>query len=97
MPAHAVGLKKYRSGTLTSRTVDKEHATATLGDAEMLTVESAPLGATELSKGNTSVRPSEGGTQNVSSHQERENRGEVSPTVAAVCAWDVLPNSAPWE
>src|SRR5690554_2922880 len=96
MPLHALALKKYLSGAFASRMVDNEHATASLGDSEMLRVEYAPLSGPEGSKGNTSVRPPIGGTPNLSSHQERENGCEVCSVCRAEGSWDVLPNSPPW-
>jgi hypothetical protein len=42
MPRQASGLKKYRCGTFcVSKISDNEHATATLGDSEVLSVENA--------------------------------------------------------
>jgi len=96
MPRHALGLKKYLPGAFASRMVDKEHATASLGDSEMLRVEYAPLKGPEGSKGNTSVGPTVGGTPNFSSHQERENGCEVVSVVAAERSGYVLPNNDPW-
>lgn len=78
MPAQALGLKKYLSGTVGSRTVDKEDATPSLGHSEVLSVKYAPFGAAEGSKGNTSRGPSSG-TPKVSPHQVREYRPEVVP------------------
>nr|UCK92289.1 hypothetical protein [Raoultella planticola] len=58
IPAHAVALKKYLGGIdATSTTCHKKHATAPLGDAEILSIEHAPGDAAPGSRHTTCVRP----------------------------------------
>src|SRR5690606_7734476 len=42
IPAHAYGLKEYLDATSVSKTSDKEHATASLGNSEPLRIKHAP-------------------------------------------------------
>jgi len=53
MPAHAFGLKKYRSGSgCGSKVADKEHTLTSLGHSEELSVQHSPREAIpELRKG----------------------------------------------
>jgi hypothetical protein len=42
MPAHALGLSEYFSGTMSCKICDNEHSTATLGDSEEPCVQHSP-------------------------------------------------------
>src|SRR5262245_16122280 len=42
IPAHALGLNENRGGTRASKTADKEHPTAPLGDSEPARVQHSP-------------------------------------------------------
>ena len=58
IPAQAWALKKYLGGIdATSTTCHKKHATAPLGDAEILSIEQAPGDAAPGSRHTTCVRP----------------------------------------
>ena len=59
IPVAAFALKKYRGSAWVSSTCDKEHATAALGDSEVLTVESAPLDVVKAAVGQNSKEDSE--------------------------------------
>ena len=60
IPAQAARLKKNRGGIAPpSRTCDNEHATAALGESEMLSVENPPSEPCPRPGNHTHVRPSD--------------------------------------
>lgn len=57
-PKHALALKKYSDGIgPVSKTCDNEHATAPLGQSEVLSVENSPRDPAPWSDNHTSVWP----------------------------------------
>lgn len=96
IPAQAVALKKYRGWIEPlSSTCDNEHTLASLGQAEILSVEDSPGGSARGSSNHTRVRPfapwrDDGG---ILSNQGREEASE-GVVGCAEHAGDVFPEDA---
>lgn len=99
MPPHAFWLKKYRcaTGPVSSTSRSDEEPPPALGQAEVLSVESAPAGVARGSKSHTRVCPSEparidGGIRSQKA-SEQTSEGVV---LDGEGARDVFPKSPSW-
>lgn len=92
IPAAARGLKQYLGWAWATKACDNEDSTASLGRAEVLSVENTPHSAAPRSGCHTRASPSRSGSMDVGAHEGAQDECEVQALVGGESAIHVLPD-----